>query len=74
MQSLRLLIRTILIESQEVLGEPDESAEDEREESHHEQSVVGAVAGAITPLGTDATYPDHIKKKNKKRLGDKKKK
>tara|TARA_A200000159_G_scaffold150149_1_gene159244 strand:- start:6349 stop:6573 length:225 start_codon:yes stop_codon:yes gene_type:complete len=74
MQSLRLLIRAILLENEEVLGEPDESAEDEREEGHHEQNVVGAVAGAVTPLGTDATYPAHVKKKNKKRLGDKNKK
>ena len=39
MRSLRLLIRAILKEDAEVLGEPDESAEDEREEGHHEQSV-----------------------------------
>ena len=74
MRSLRLLIRAILKEDAEVLGEPDESAEDEREEGHHEQAVAGAVAGAVTPLGTDATYPADIKKKHKKRLGDKKKK
>ena len=48
MQSLRELIRFILKE--EVLGEPDESAEDEREEDSDEQAVAGAVAGATTPL------------------------
>ena len=71
MRSLRELIRIILKE--EVLGEPDESAEDEREGSD-EQSVTGAVAGATTPLGTGPTYPADMKKKHKKRLGDKKKK
>lgn len=75
MQSLRQLIRIILREEkEEVLGEPDESAEDEREESSDEQSVVGAVAGVTTPLGTGPTYPAGMKKKHKKRLGDKKKK
>ena len=54
------------------MGEPDESAEDEREDSD-EQSVVGAVAGVTTPLGTGPTYPADMKKKHKKRLGDKKK-
>ena len=72
MRSLRELIRFILKE--EVLGEPDESAEDEREESSDEQSVAGAVAGVTTPLGTGPTYPAGMKKKHKKRLGDKKKK
>ena len=71
MRSLRELIRIILKE--EVLGEPDESSEDEREDSD-EQSVVGAVAGVTTPLGTGPTYPADMKKKHKKRLGDKKKK
>ena len=64
MQSLRELIRFILKE--EVLGEPDESAEDEREEDSDEQAVAGAVAGATTPLGTGPTYPADIKKKHKK--------
>ena len=71
MRSLRELIRIILKE--EVLGEPDESAEDERVDSD-EQAVVGAVAGVTTPLGTGPTYPAGMKKKHKKRLGDKKKK
>ena len=70
MQSLRELIRIILKE--EVLGEPDESAEDEREEGHHEQSVAG-IAGPVTPLGTGPTYPDDIKKSHKKRLSKKNK-
>ena len=70
MQSLRELIRIILKE--EVLGEPDESAEDEREEGHHEQSVAG-IAGAVPPLGTGPTYPDDIKKSHKKRLSKKNK-
>ena len=74
MRSLRLLIRAILKENAEVLGEPDESAEDEREEGNDEQAVAASVAGAVTPLGTDATYPADIKKKHKKRLGDKNKK
>ena len=73
MRSLRELIKLIL-EQEEVLGEPDESAEDEREKDSDEQSVAGAVPGATTPLGTGPTYPADIKKKNKKRLGDKKKK
>jgi hypothetical protein len=60
MKYLRMLIREMLAE-EEVLGEPDESAEDEREAD--EQSVVTSVAGATTPVGTSSTYPNKKKKK-----------
>ena len=65
MEELRRLIREMLKE-EEVLAEPDLSMEDEHEKE--EQSVAAAVAGATTPLGTNATYPDKSKKnrKNKK--------
>jgi len=60
MKYLRMLIREMLAE-EEVLGEPDESAEDEREAD--EQAVTTAVAGATTPIGTGSTYPNKKKKK-----------
>ena len=63
MRYLRWLIREMLAED-EVLGEPDESAEDERDKD--EQAVVSAIAGATTPLGTGPTYPDKKRKKRKK--------
>ncbi len=63
MRYLRWLIREMLAE-EEVLGEPDESAEDERERD--EQAVAAAVAGVTTPLGTGPTYPDKKRKKRKK--------
>ena len=64
MRYLRWLIREMLAE-EEVLGEPDESAEDERERD--EQAVAAAVAGVTTPLGTGPTYPDKKRKKKKKK-------
>lgn len=63
MRYLRWLIREMLAE-EEVLGEPDESAEDERERD--EQAVAAAVAGVTTPLGTGPTYPNKKRKKRKK--------
>ena len=48
----------------EILGEPDQSEEDEKE-AEDEQAVVSAVAGATTPLGTGPTYPDDDKRKRK---------
>lgn len=63
MKYLRLLIREMLAE-EEVLGEPDESAEDERERD--EQAIAAAVAGATTPLGRSASYPKSSSKKKKK--------
>ncbi len=55
-----------MLKEEEVLAEPDLSMEDEHEKE--EQAVAAAVAGATTPLGTNATYPDKPKKnrKNKK--------
>ena len=64
MRYLRWLIREMLAED-EVLGEPDESAEDERERD--EQAVAAAVAGVTTPLGTGPTYPSKKRKKKKKK-------
>lgn len=63
MRILRRLIREMLAE-EEVLGEPDESAQDEHEDDQTEQSV--AVPGATTPLGTGPTYPNKSTKKEKK--------
>ena len=64
---LREYIRFLL--EKEILGEPDQSEQEEHEKE--EQSVVGgaspAIAGATTPLGTDATYPADVKKKTKKK-------
>lgn len=39
----------------ELLTEPDLPPEEDEQE---EQSVVANIAGATTPLGTDATYPN----------------
>ena len=64
MQNLREIIRCILLE-EEILAEPDETSQELHDQE--EQSVVGAIAGATTPLGTGPTYPDKLKKKHKKR-------
>ena len=64
MQILRRLIREILAE-EDILGEPDESAEDEREKD--EQVTTAAVAGVTTPLGTGPTYSGKSKRKSKKK-------
>ena len=53
-----------MLAEDEVLGEPDESAEDDREKD--EQSAVPAIAGATTPLGTGPNYPDKKRRTNKK--------
>ena len=60
---IREYIRFLL--EKEVLGEPDQSEEEEH--NKEEQVTTGAVAGATTPLGTKATYPADIKKKRKKK-------
>ena len=39
----------------ELLIEPDHSDEEQEQD---EQSVAAAVSGVVTPLGTDATYPN----------------
>lgn len=62
MDELRRLIREML-EEEEVIAEPDLSSEDEHEKE--EQAVTAAVAGATTPLGTNASYPNKSKKKRK---------
>jgi hypothetical protein len=71
MRGLREYIRLLLEE--EVLGEPDMSAEEERdEESHHdEQSGVAAAgfAGETTPLGTGPAYPSTDRRKRKMTTG-----
>lgn len=54
-----------MLAEEEVLGEPDESAEDEREQD--EQSVAAAVPGVATPLGTGPTYPNKSRRKKKKK-------
>ena len=63
MWMLRRLIREMLAE-EEILGEPDESSEEDHKNDQDEQSV--AVAGAITRLGTGATYPNKSSKPYKK--------
>ena len=64
---LRQYIRFIL-EEKEILGEPDLSSQDERDDDKEkeEQSVVSSIAGVTTPLGTGPTYPNPPKKKRKK--------
>ena len=62
---IRLLI-------EDVIGEPDQSKEDNRydddeSEPADEMNVAANVAGAITPLGTSATYPDSPRPSSKKR-------
>ncbi len=64
MRILRRLIREMLAE-EEILGEPDESAEDERDQE--EQVTTAAVAGVTTPLGTGPTYPGKQKRKSRKK-------
>ena len=67
MHGLREYIRLLIEAEKEVLGEPDMSAEDEREEddeSHHdEQSVSSDVAGYTLPLGMGSK--DDRKKRRK---------
>jgi len=74
---LRKFVLQVLSEEKDkednLLGEPDLSKEDEREddESHHdEQNVVANIAGVITPLGTGPSYPNKSKKKRKKKKSE----
>ena len=70
---LREYIRKIIMESSrdeegeapdDLLVEPDVTPKDEEET---QEVSAGGVAGATTPLGTDATYPASRKRrKNKK--------
>lgn len=70
---LRTLIRLLLAEEKEekkIIGEPDLSSEDERDEpefENNEQSVVSSIRGVTTPLGTGPTYPAGKGKKRTKR-------
>jgi len=79
LNELRKFIRLIL-EEEELLGEPDLSSEEEREDdddeeklddkSKNEQNTVtsGNIAGVITPLGTGPAYPaDSPKQKRRKK-------
>ena len=57
---------------EDLLGEPDLSKEDEREEDgeeghHDEQVTVASIAGVTTPLGTGPSYPNKPKKEKKKK-------
>ena len=79
MHALREYIRLLLEE--EVLGEPDMSAEEERDDADDadEQAAVGGgnIAGVTTPLGTGPTYPSTDRRKKKLTKGldmDRKKK
>ena len=47
----------------DLLVEPDFSADETDAEEKTEQSVAGAVAGVTTPLGTGPTYPNKGKKR-----------
>lgn len=69
--ALRQYIRILL---EDVMGEPDQSKEDNRYDDEDEGgceadevSGVGAIAGAITPLGTSATYPNDPAPRRKKK-------
>ena len=61
MKGLREYIR-FLLES-EVLGEPDMSAEDEREDGEEDEQAAGGVPGVQVPLGTG---PSGERKKRRK--------
>ena len=61
---LRQYIR-MLIEKKELILEPDENSDTEKDRED-EASVAANVAGPMTPLGADSTYPKK-KKKNKTR-------
>ncbi|MBK23558.1 MAG: hypothetical protein CME70_06085 [Halobacteriovorax sp.] len=50
--------------SDKLLVEPDDAKSSDKNEL-----AVGGVPGAVTPLGTDSTYPKKKKKKTKKKLG-----
>lgn len=66
MRLIRKYIR-MLLES-EVLGEPDESAEDLRDESEEDEQAAAPVPGAQVPLGAkSASYPDDDSKKKKRK-------
>ena len=72
MNTLRQYIRLLLEE--EILGEPDMSAEDERDDNESEkdeQAAVagGGIAGVTTPLGTGPTYPATDRRKKKMTKG-----
>jgi hypothetical protein len=54
-------------EGKDLLLEPDASAEND--DDMPEQSVCANVAGATTPLGTDATYPNKKKKSRAAKVG-----
>lgn len=56
-QNLRKLIQEVILEQ-------------ETEQEIDEFSTTASVAGAITPLGTDAKYPNS-KKKKKKQISEK---
>jgi len=75
MNGLREYIRFLLEaekrdDGKEILGEPDES---EEEEYHADEQSAGGVPGATTPLGTGPTYPADDRRK-KKSTGPKTKK
>ena len=61
MRLIREYIR-LLIEA-EVLGEPDESAEDERKDGEEDEQSAGGVPGPMVPLGTG---PSGERKKRRK--------
>ncbi len=65
MDLIREYIRLIL--EKEILGEPDESAEDDREEeSHHDEQAMGGVPGPAMPLGVKSpAYPADDPRKKK---------
>ena len=72
--SVRNLKKLIKLICEEILGEPDESRECERnkdkdkeENPKDEQNLAAAVPGVMTPLGTGPTYPASIPKKKRKK-------
>ena len=76
---LRKFVLQVLSEEKDkednLLGEPDLSKEDEREEDgeeahHDEQNVVANIAGVTTPLGTGPSYPNKSKRKKNKKSQD----
>lgn len=59
-QDLIKLIKKTLVENNEI-----HVCDDEKEETVNEMSTVSAIAGVTTPLGTDSTYPNSKRKKQK---------
>jgi hypothetical protein len=62
---LRQYIRVLLSETPKILGEPDFPDDDDTSSQDPEEaSGSAAVAGVVTPLGTDSSYPNDSKRRS----------